>query len=343
MSQRQGSEPTLGDWGEQGLLGRVFALLSEVDASERVLVGPGDDTALLAVGGARPAVLATTDTMVRGRDWRDDWSSAQDVGAKCVVQNLADLAAMGGVGTGLLVTLVAPASLPGRWALELTQGVARAAGSAGVPVIGGDLSSVDGDIVMVSITALGELPMGGPGVPVLRSGAQVGDVLAVSEGLGRSAAGLALLESGEHGGWPTREAAALAGELVGYHCRPQPDLTQGPLAAAAGATAMIDVSDGLGRDAGRIATASGVRIDLREEGVLSLVERLVPAVSPEVALQCVLTGGEEHSLLATFGAGHVPEGWTELGVVLASDTENDRVAWWRGVPLRHGGWDHFSP
>src|SRR5690606_33509962 len=174
--------------------------------TDGVLVGPGDDTGLLAVG--RGAVLATTDTMVRDRDWRDDWSTAQDVGIKVVTQNLADLAAMGGRGTGLLVALVAPVSLPLAWARGLSEGIAHAAGLARVPVLGGDLSSTAGDTVMVAVTALGELGEG-IGVPVLRSGARPGDVLAVSGPLGRSGAGLALLEAGRLEGRDALERAVL--------------------------------------------------------------------------------------------------------------------------------------
>ncbi|WP_228387135.1 thiamine-phosphate kinase, partial [Ornithinicoccus halotolerans] len=205
--------------GEAGILAEVFARLRGLP-EDGVLVGPGDDTALLATRGP---VLATTDTVVRDRDWRDDWSTPHDVGAKVVVQNLADLAAMGGTGTGLLVTLVAPGSLPLRWVEGLTEGIAEAAARAGVPVLGGDLSSSTGE-VMVSVTALGELQ---GRAPVLRSGARAGDVVAVAGSLGRSAAGLLLLERGDAGWWPPPETAEEAAALVGYHCRPAPELAQG--------------------------------------------------------------------------------------------------------------------
>ncbi|WP_114906174.1 thiamine-phosphate kinase [Ornithinimicrobium murale] len=322
---------TLGELGEAGILGDIFALLRTSDA---VLVGPGDDTALLATSGP---VLATTDTMVRGRDWLDEWSSAEDVGAKVVVQNLADLAAMGGAGTGLLVTLVAPGTLAAQWARDLTAGIASVADSWGVPVIGGDLSSSDGT-VMVSITALGELP---GGAAVLRSGAAPGQEVAVSGSLGRSAAGLELLRRSDAGWWPPQESAEVASGWVAYHCRPDPDLSQGPLAAAAGATAMIDVSDGLVRDGGRIAEASSLRLDLDEQAITRLAAEFEPVLGETTAVDCVLTGGEEHSLLATFPAGGAPAGWTVIGSTAAAGGPGPGV-WWRGERAAGGGWDHFG-
>ncbi|RIK15634.1 MAG: thiamine-phosphate kinase [Acidobacteria bacterium] len=329
---------TLAGRGEAGLLGDVLAAYRDLP-TDGVLVGPGDDTALLAV--RRGAVLATTDTMVRGRDWRDDWSTAEDVGVKVVTQNLADLAAMGGRGTGLLVALAAPATLPLSWARGLSTGIAHAAGLAGVPVVGGDVSSTATDAVMVAVTALGELGEGVPG-PVLRDGARPGDVLAVSGSLGRSGAGLALLEAGRTTGRDERERA-----LLEHHRRPLVDLGQGPVAARAGASAMIDVSDGLVRDADRVARASGVVLELDGTALRALADRLVPALTPEEALRQVLSGGEEHELLATFPtAGTVPAGWSVLGRAAApgeggADAPGVRLDGRRLDPSA-GGWDHFG-
>ncbi|WP_256841338.1 thiamine-phosphate kinase [Ornithinimicrobium cryptoxanthini] len=326
-----GDAATLGELGEAGILGDIFAALT---TTERVLVGPGDDTALLATSGP---VLATTDAMVRGRDWLDEWSSARDVGAKVVVQNLADLAAMGGVGTGLLVTLIAPGTLPARWARELMGGIAEVSAATGVPVIGGDLSSSDG-AVAVSVTALGELP---GGRAVLRSGAEPGADLAVSGSLGRSAAGLEVLRRSDADWWPPQEYAEVAAGWVAYHCRPDPDLSQGPRAADSGALAMLDVSDGLVRDAGRIATASSVRVDLDEEVLAGSAGVYEPVLGARTALDCVLSGGEEHSLLAAFPAGEAPTGWTVVGTIAETGAAGPGV-WWRGERATGGGWDHFG-
>lgn len=313
--------PMLADIGEDELLSTIFPLLP---GGPGVLIGPGDDTALLSAPGG--SVLATTDAMVRGRDWLDEWSSGADVGAKIVAQNLADVAAMGGVPTGLLVTLIADPRTSLAWVRDFTEGLAQAASSAGVPVVGGDLSSAPAGVLVVSATALGHCE---GRQPVRRSGARVGDVLAVCGSLGHSAAGLLLMQRGETGRAP---------ELVSYHRRPRPPYDQGPVASRAGATAMLDISDGLGRDAGRLARASGVRIELDELQLADDVAQLHQVVGEDDAWRSVIEGGEEHSLLACFPLGaELPDGWRRIGdVVLGSGVSL------RGEPVVGGGWDHFG-
>jgi thiamine-monophosphate kinase len=319
--RRDGTGLTLADTGEDDLLSTIFPLLP---GGPGVLIGPGDDAALVQVPDG--AVLATTDAMVRGRDWLDEWSSGADVGAKIVAQNLADIAAMGGVGTGLLVTLVADPRTALEWVRDFTTGLARAARSAGVPVVGGDLSSAPEGVLMVSVTALGTCE---GRAPIRRSGAGAGDVLAVSGSLGHSAAGLLLLGRGESERGP---------ELVAYHQRPLPPYEQGPVAARFGATAMLDVSDGLGRDAGRLARASEVRIELDERLLRADVAQLERAVSTREAWASVIEGGEEHSLLACFPSDlGIPDGWRRIGKATAGSG-----VWLRGEPVLGGGWDHFG-
>lgn len=311
---------TLADVDEQELLDTV---LPHFATSDDVLIGPGDDTALLRVRSG--AALATTDTMVLGRDWRDEWSTGADVGHKLVVQNVADIAAMGGRCTGLLVTLVADERTRLRWVADFTEGVAEAARDAGTVVVGGDLSSAPAGTRMVSITAFGEMD----GIePVLRSGARAGDVVAVHGTLGRAAAGLLLLQRGT----PDKDA-----NLVLAQRRPSTSYEQGPVAALAGATAMLDISDGLLRDGGRIARASGVRVDLDPSALEADIRALTAAVGAGDAEACVLAGGEEHSLLAAFPAGAVPPGWRILGEV--SEGAGITVG---GDTRRHVGWDHFG-
>ena len=287
-----------------------------------VLVGPGDDTAWLTVRTG--AVLVTTDAMVLGRDWRNDWSAPQHVGQKCVAQNAADIEAMGGATTGLVVTLVADPATPLAWVRELAVGLGQEAARAGAVIVGGDLSSAEPGVCVISATALGELPPGAE--PVLRSGARPGDVLAVSGPLGRAAAGLLLLQE---------DRASDGPELVAYQQSPRLTYGDGRRALEAGASAMLDVSDGLLLDAERVARASGVRIDVHLPELASNVAAL--AAVGDRAGECVLRGGEEHVLLATFGRGDVPSGWRQIGSV----TNGTGVAV-DGRDTQGGGWEHFA-
>jgi thiamine-monophosphate kinase len=282
----------------------------------KTLVGIGDDAAVLATPDGR--VVATTDFLLEGRHFRRDWSSAADVGHKAAARSLADCAAMGAEPSALLVALAAPPDLPVSWARELTEGLAAECARAGASVIGGDTARADS--VLLAVTGLGDL---GGRKPVLRSGARPGDVVAVAGRLGHAAAGLALLMAG------------LSSEpLVREHLRPAPPYDAGPEAAVLGATALIDVSDGLLADLGHVADASGVQIRLVSDGLRPERELLAaarkisertgspsrPAPTPTpadaLAQEWVLTGGEDHSLVATFPPGtRLPPRWRVLGEV----------------------------
>ena len=351
----------LRDTSEGELLARIFPIYAgsgHVDEGS-VPVGPGDDAAVVSAPGG--SVVATTDSMVCGLDWRDDWSSAHDVGVKLAAQNLADIAAMGAEPTARLVSLAADPDLEVAWAVDLARGIASLASRAGAPVVGGDLSGAPAGVVVVSVTALGDLR---GRAPVLRSGARPGDVVAVCGSLGRSGGGLALLQRGEgarsdvvwdepgcsdgDGSGPdagsSRSAAVRA--LVTYHRAPVPPWQAGPRAAASGAHALIDVSDGLVTDLTRIARASGVGVDL-DAAVLR--ERfaagpLTVALGEHEAWHQVLTGGEEHSLVGAFADEvSLPQDpdhpWVVIGRVLAA---GPRVTVDGVVPDHARGWDHFA-
>lgn len=322
-------EVTLADLGESGVLARVFPRLPVPQGTS---VGPGDDAAVVAAPDGR--VVVTTDQMLEGQDWRPDWSSAYDVGWKAAAQNLADIAAMGAVPTALVVSLTAPSSTPVAWVEQLADGLAGACAGTGAGVVGGDLSR--GERIVVTVTALGDLQGRSP---VLRSGARVGDVVALAGPVGWSAAGLALLRAG---------GGDAAPHLVAAHLRPEPPYAAGPAAADGGATALLDVSDGLLRDAGRIATASGVTVDLDLTAVGALADALNPAAEAlgdvDLALRWVLTGGEDHPLLATFPPGAVPPAYRPIGLV-ASPAGADVLVSGRSPSELVGdatGWDHFE-
>lgn len=288
---------TLGELGEFGL---VAELVRRLPASGKVLLGPGDDAAVVAAPDGR--VVATTDILVDGRHFRQAWSDPYDVGRKAAAQNLADVAAMGAVPTALLVGLAAPAQLSSAWALSLADGLRDECEHVGASVAGGDI--VQSDVLTVAITALGDLE---GRAPVRRSGAQPGDVVAVAGRLGWAAAGYAVLSRG------FRSPRV----LVEAQRRPSPPYAQGPEAALLGATAMIDVSDGLLQDLGHLAAASGVLIDVGS-GVLDVPDTFSDTaralgVDP---LTWVLTGGDDHALAACFpSAADLPGHWRVIGRV----------------------------
>ena len=319
---------TVAELGEFGLIAVIQAALPPDHSS---VVGIGDDAAVLRTPDGR--VAATTDLLIEGRHFRRDWSAATDIGVKAAAQNLADIAAMGAVPTALLFGLAVPGTLAADWVLGVTRGLAAECDRAGAAVVGGDVTS--SDIIMLAITALGDLA---GARPVTRAGARPGDLIALTGPVGRSAAGLALLQSGFAAG--PGQADPVAAELISAHRQPQPDYPAGPAAAAAGATAMIDISDGLVADLGHIAAASAVQVELDSArlpgtGVLATAAGWLGTDWRQWAL----TGGEDHALAATFpektGA---PAGWTLIGRASRGSGVVVDGEPWRGP----GGWDHFA-
>lgn len=319
---------TVSDLGEEALLARIFPLLP---TGRDTLLGPGDDAAMVAAPDGR--FVVSTDVLVEGRHFRLDWSDGRAVGRRAAAQNLADVAAMGARPTSLVVSLVLPGHVSVDWVEGLARGLADVAGPVGAGVVGGDLSG--GDQVVVAVTVHGDLAGRDP---ALRSGAQAGDLVALAGTVGRSAAGWALLAHGAADLSPAEQ------DLVEVYRAPRPPLDAGVSAAAAGVGAMLDLSDGLLRDAGRIARASGVVLDLDSAAWAEDLAALRPAadrlgVDPT---EWVLTGGEDHGLLATF-PGEVPEGFRVIGRVLATQGGAAGVRVDGRVPgAVRPGWDHFG-
>jgi len=321
-SPSEGTEAmnTLRDVGEFGLIRRVTADRVQPGTT---LLGPGDDAAVVEARDGR--VVACTDVLVEGVHFRLDWSAPDDVGRKAAAANLADVAAMGAVPTALLVGLACPRDTPVETLEGIASGLWAEASSAGAGVVGGDVAA--GPAIVLSVTALGSLE-GRP--PVTRAGAKPGDVVALCGRIGWAAAGLDVLHRG------FRSPVA----VVGAHRVPEPPYAAGPQAARAGATSMIDVSDGLLADLGHLAAASGVTVDV-STSALVVPPRLVEVASALGVdpLEWLLTGGEDHALAATFPPGAVPEGWTVIGGV----TEGDAAVLVDGAPHEGAaGWDHFA-
>jgi thiamine-monophosphate kinase len=318
---------TVADVGEFGLVDRLTSRFragsaARVGARAEVQLGPGDDAAVLATPDGR--VVATTDLLVDGRHFRRDWSTAQDVGRKAAAQNLADVAAVGGVPTGLLVGLAVTPELEVEWLEGVADGLKAECDEVGAAVLGGDV--VRSETLTLAVTALGDL---GGRAPVTRAGAKPGDVVAVVGRLGWAAAGLAVLGRG------FRSPVA----MVAAHRRPEPPYAEGPRAAELGATAMVDVSDGLVADLEHVAIASsvGIELDTRKLDVPAKLRDVGGALGVD-PMTWILGGGDDHALAATFpGSAPPPAPWRVIG----------RVARGRGVLVdgaayaAPAGWDHF--
>ncbi|MBS1905407.1 MAG: thiamine-phosphate kinase [Actinobacteria bacterium] len=316
-------DPTIGEVSE----GRVLrTILARTPAGADALLGPGDDAAVIAAPSG--SVVATTDTLVEGPDFRAAWSSGYDLGWKSAAVNLADVAAMGARPTALLVALAVPKDRRLSFVSALADGFrdACAALAPGCAVVGGDLTV--SATLMIAVTALGDLE---GRAAVTRAGARVGDEVALAGEMGHAAHGLSVLFRRFHpdgAAIPVDAAALAAGEAdaIAAQLRPVPPIGLGPVAAIAGATAMMDVSDGLALDAGRMAEASGVTIALEQAALGAHPRR-------------ALGGGEDHALLATFPAGTLPPGFRRIGAVLAAVPDAPVLCDGEAVgPL---GWDPY--
>lgn len=319
---------TIASLGENESLKRT---ISRLNIASSAIVGPGDDSAVLSAPDGK--FVVTTDTMVEGHDFKLNWSSGYDLGFKAVASNIADVAAMGAVPTSLVVAMVVPAATKIHWLESFADGLRDACEqlAPGCGVVGGDLAS--GPQVVISVAAHGSLE---GREPILRSGAKVGDIVAVAGTLGRAACGLALLFS------ENSDAINAYDDFVNVQKRPQPPISAGIQAALAGATAMLDVSDGLAKDAGRIAKASGVTIQidpLMLQGYEAMVEEPARAIDADEK-QWVLTGGEDHALLATFAAdAQIPRAFKPIGVVLPKGAVSVMLG---AQPLPEQGWDSIT-
>lgn len=274
----------------------------------------GDDAAVLApiVG----ETLVSTDVAVLGVHLDASLFPLEDLGFKAVASAVSDLAAMGGRPRAAVVAVSAP---PGTDLEELHRGIADAAAMTDCPIVGGDLTTARD--VSVAVTVLGETPGKGS---VLRAGARPGDHLLVTGPLGRSAAGLRR----------RRDGAPLDDPLVVAHRRPWPRLAEGIAARHAGVNAMMDLSDGLGLDLHRLATASRVGFELD----------YVP-VANGATLDEALGGGEDYELLmSTADPDRLRAIFYSRGlrdpVAIGRVVRNPEVRTLNGRTLDATGWQH---
>ncbi len=295
------SDMTVSQLGEFGLIDALTEVLgtSNLGPNSVVLVGPGDDAAVVQMSDSR--MVISTDAMVENVHFKRAWSSGIDVGVRVAAANLSDIVAMGAHPTALVVALGLPSDLPVEWALDLARGMKQEADRLNVVVVGGDV--VASPIISVTVTAIGA-----PRERIItRAGAQVGDVVAVAGRLGWAAAGLAVATRG----------FSSPRVLVDAHRQPviDYDLIH---SAFAHAHALCDVSDGLVADASHMAQASQVQINITTDA-LAIADPLrdMGLALTENPMNWILTGGDDHAFLGAFGEANVPPGWTVVGQVLA--------------------------
>lgn len=391
------SDLTVGQLDESEILDLIFP---HFRVSPEVMVAPGDDCA--QVRAASGSFVVSTDILIEDVHFKHRWSSAYQVGWRAAMQNLADVAAMGARPTSLVVGLAMPKTTEVRWVVDFARGLADAAHSVGAAVVGGDLSSAPQ--IFISVTVHGDC---GGRQPVLRSGAQPGDIVALAGHTGWSAAGLDFLIAQEdednsefavvRRSHSVESSAFMADNVTQLALQtfrsPTSPIALGEVAAHHGASSLIDVSDGLVMDAQRVCKASGASIEIDYEAMVELIqgpahheelsqigsdESVQPTPVSSVGLRevardlgilsdaaqdarvarWILTGGEDHALLATFPDGSaLPDGFTPIGRVLPPvessaqglGTETEQPATQYGavrvVGVRmgglEGGWDHF--
>jgi thiamine-monophosphate kinase len=309
-----------------------------------VLVGVGDDAAVVAPG--RGSLVVTTDMLLEGVHFDLTAIAPSDLGAKAIVVNVSDVAAMGGSPRYAVVSLGLPPSVETAWVMELFGGMRAACDEYALALVGGDTNRAES--ATVAVTVLGEVPAGSA---VTRDGARPGDLIGVTGSLGAAAGGFLL--SRLH---PSRLGRAL-GEpwgrmlLEALH-RPVARVGEGQMLARAGATAMMDLSDGLAKDLSRMCAASGCGARIRLDRIpLSDALRRAGDTLGADPLDLALSGGEDYELLATLDATAFDRAQhelderfgvtlTEVGVIIdeglvAVDERGER-------PLEAKGWDHFS-
>ncbi|MFL6187571.1 MAG: thiamine-phosphate kinase [Actinomycetes bacterium] len=330
--ERSGSPPENRKLSELGEFGLIARLTGGLELGPGVEVGVGDDAAVLEPSHGHKLVV-TTDVLVEGLDFTAALSEPEDWGWKAVAANLSDLAAMGAEARWLVLALTVPGPTPVATLERVYAGVGEACRAFGVALVGGDVSA--GPVLSLAVTALGEAER-----PVLRSGARPGDRLCVTGPLGAAAAGLGLLQRDD------RAAGDLLGRFPGLaaaHRRPIPALAMGLALARAGASALIDVSDGLAGDALHLAEASGVGLEVHDATV-----PLAPGVAEAAALlgldplELALGGGEDFVLAAALPRAADLGGVLDCGRFIPDPGTRVRQTATGQRPLTGLAYDHFS-
>lgn len=351
-AQRSETAAGLGESGILRVLNRRFRSVPAAQDWPEGTLGPGDDAAVVPAPDGR--FVISTDAMAQDRDFRLDWpsgvrDSGYSTGWKAAAQNLSDINAMGARASGLLLALTLPDHTPVAWLDRCAAGIVgaiRALGAARCRIVGGDLGG--DDRITICVTVTGDL-QGRPALtrvlaePQRRPGGADGLDLVLCGRAGWSAAGLAVLQTPRHELLPALERTGLhrhAAQAAAAQLRPRPVLSAGRLAADSGALAMMDVSDGLLRDAGRLGSINGLVPVLDPVWVdheAAPLEPLAEALGAD-ARAWVRSGGEDYGLLAVMPRqAALPTGFRRVGRLLPPDGDHPAVGRAAGA-----GWDHFG-
>jgi len=279
-----------------------------------IALGIGDDCAIFRPRGGSEDLLVTTDMLIEGTHFRRETHRAEDVGWKALARALSDLAAMGGEPRFCLLSLALPPWAGPPWIEGFYRGFLRLAACAGAPLIGGDLAR--SEKAMCDVVACGAVPRG---KALRRDGSRAGDAIYVSGALGGSALGL----------------AAGRGKAWRRHARPEPRLALGRFLRRLGATAAMDLSDGVSLDLRRLCLASKLAAEISP-----------PPIFPGATLEQALHGGEDYELLFTAPPRvRVPAAFEGLPLARIGEMRKGRagVVTLNGDPLAPMGWDHLRP
>jgi thiamine-monophosphate kinase len=319
--------------GEFELLARVRERLPP--PGPRVVVGSGDDAAVTVPGGA---TATSVDALVDGVHFHRDRTTPAQIGRKALAAALSDLAAMGAEPGEAYVAVGIPPDLGEEACLELVDGLASLARETGTALAGGDLTRAPA--LTLAVTVVGHAP--GPEQLVSRGGAEPGDALVLSGELGGAAAGLLLLERPE---LAKAVPDSTAERLRQRQLDPAPRLATGRALAGAGARAMIDLSDGLGGDAGHLAAASGVGLQI-DAAALPLAKGVaeVAAAAGRDPLELAASGGEDYELLAALPPERLAEASAAIGrAAEATLTQVGETRAGEGVEIRLPGGGTLKP
>lgn len=337
----------LSELGEEALIEHLVSkhlLPSAAADREGLVVGVGDDAAVLSIAGSGEHVIVTTDMLIEGVHFRLDWITPYELGWRSVAANISDIAAMGGTPTWTFVSIGLKPDTELSFVDELYRGMTECARLFGSEVVGGDTNSAQANSV-ISVTQMGRVE---PDRVALRSTAQIGDRILVTGWLGDSVGGLELLL--KHGPQKARE---ISETLVYSHMTPTPRVSEARAAVGTrGVRAMMDLSDGLGADLPKLckASAAGAVVHADKLPISDELRRVAESLGMS-AIELAASGGEDFELLMTVApedvehviramGEHTKTPVTEIGEIVSGPVE---IAYRDGCrrPLA-GGWEHFA-